>query len=371
MAFEKLWNCSSTGRISKCSVDRPIGKTLQHFGSQYISRLMDSVLVLATAAARVLNSTECVKTANDTTARDCIKSPQLLEQLLAMDERGYSGHLKLDDERNLLDIIDITQFLDGDFNEYTKAAASYDMKVCKGRCKEEFTVKSVSWKYHILNDGLKAPESTCNSRCKLGERQFWRNRCCVSCVACSPDERLYENNCKKCPREEWPDKSTNFTTCVGLTFTNPSLGKPVNIVFLTLCIIGLLVSIAVGAFFVYNRETFEIKASSRELSVIKLVAIALGYTTAVTFLVTASRLACLINFIMFTVSFNLIYGPLLVKTVRIYRIFALSVSAGGRRKLKLIGSIYQIIFCVILFLIQVNVYLFVGDRVFFRERQTG
>ena len=371
MAFEKVWNCSSTGRISKCSVDRPIGEIFLHFGLQYISRLMDSVLVLATAAARVLNSTECVKAATDTTVRDCIKSPQLLEQLLAMDERGYSGHLKLDDERNLLDIIDITQFLDEGFSDYTQEVASYDMKVCKGTCKEEFTVNSISWKYHLLNDGLKAPESTCNSECKPGERQFWRNRCCVSCVACSPDERLYENNCKKCPQEEWPDKSTNFTTCVGLTFTNPSLGQPVNIVFLTLCIIGLLVSIAVGAFFVYNRETFEIKASSRELSIIKLVAIALGYTTAVTFLVTASRLACLINFIMFTVSFNLIYGPLLVKTVRIYRIFTFSVSAGGRRKLKLIGGTYQIIFCAILFLIQVNDYLSVGDRVFFREKQTG
>ena len=325
-------------------------------------------MVLATAAARVLNSTECVKAANDTTVRDCIKSPQLLNQLLAMDERGYSSHLKLDNERNLLDIIDIIQFIGEGLNNYVQKVASFDMKVCNGTCKEEFTVKSVSWKYHLLNEGLKAPESTCNSRCNLRERQYRHNKCCVYCVACRPEERLYENSCTECPREEWPDKSTNFTTCVGLTFTKPSLDQPVTITFLTLCIIGLLVSIAVGAFFVYNRDTFQIKASSRELSAIKLFAIAFGYTTAVTFLLTASRLACLFNFIMFSVSFNLIYGPLLVKTVRIYRIFTLSVSAGGGRKLKLIGGTYQIVFCAILFLIQVNVYLSVGDRVFFSER---
>ena len=68
-------------------------------------------------------------------------------------------------------------------------------------------------------------------------------------------------------------------------------------------------------------------------------------------------MTCVVNFVMFSVSFNLIYGPLLLKTVRIYRIFYSSVSAVGGLRLRLIGSTYQLIFAFILLLIQVNAYL--------------
>ena len=324
---------------------------------------MDAVLILANAAARVLNTTDCANSIKST-ARECIKGPLLLKELMLTDEIGYSGYLTMDENGDRLDSIDIFQYIGDDLQEKVVAKFDPDPDLFNGG---SFYAGKVSWEYHNLAKGMTYPESHCSRRCKPGEMRIPLNFCCVRCIACRPNERLVENKCRACPPHERPDKTTNFTTCVGITFKMRILSDPILVVEIVLSAIGLLVCIAVGVFFVYHKNTYVIKASSRELSSIMLFAIFLGYLTALSFLAIPSRLTCIINFVMFSASFNLIYGPLLVKTVRIYRIFSMSISATGGTKLKLIGAIYQVIFSFVLLLFQVNYYL----TVWLWERRVG
>ena len=312
---------------------------------------MDAVLILANATARVLDSADCANSTNSTVrVRDCIKGPQLLEELLFTDQDGYSGYLMMDENGDLLDLIEIFQYLGDDLEESLVARFAASSYLYEGNT----TTGSVSWRYHYLSKGMTHPESHCNSMCKRGDIRIPLDSCCVRCLSCRPNERLVGYNCQACPSYKWPDKATNFTTCIDFTFKMRILSDPVYIVQMVLSTIGLLVCIAVGVFFVYHRNNDVIKASSREMSSIMLFAIALGYTTALSFLAIPSRLTCIINFVMFSASFNLMYGTLLVKTVRIYRIFSISVSGAGRMKLKLIGGAYLVILSFVLLLFQVN-----------------
>ena len=313
--------------------------------------MLDSVGILASAAARVLKSAACAN-ATHSNARACIKGPQLLEQLLATEQEGYSGYLKLDENGDRLGSYDISQYI-GDNLAGRKVAVFSTVS------NELFTTQMITWEHHNLPTGGTVPESRCSKPCKPGEiRITEKSKCCWSCKACNRHEFIERNACQECPPNTWPDKATNLTKCTRITLTMRIFSSPSYIVLLVLSAIGLLVCIAVGGFFVCYEETYVIQASCRELTSMMLFAIALGYTTSVTFLATPSRLLCVVNFVMFSVSLNLVYGPLLVKTVRIYRIFRLTVSPTGgmkMKRLKLISGTYQIIFSLTILLIQVNV----------------
>ena len=345
-----MWNCSLTSSAEgrpRCPTDRPIGETYDPVQVKGISLLMDTVLILASAAARVLKSADCANSTKST-ARKCIKGPQLLKELMTTHRNGSSGYLKLDENGDRFDSFDVFQYIGDD---------SVGTKVAEFNTKEKSLLKTgtVTWQYHRLTDGMTYPESRCSKPCKLREMRIQQKlKCCWRCKACRPNEILVQNNCQPCPQYQWPDRATNFTACLGITLRKRFLGHPIHLVQMVLSVVGLLVCIAVSVFFVYHKNTYVIKASSRELSFIMLFAIALGYTTTLSFLAIPSRLTCSINFAMFTASFNLIYGPLLVKTVRIYRIFSMSVSSTGGMKLKLIGGVYQVFFSFVLLFFQVS-----------------
>ena len=272
--------------------------------------------------------------------------------------------MKLDENGDLMGDFDIFQYVDDDLNTVTVSGfdTSTDLLTHKQR---------PTWIYHRLAKGETFPNSRCSEPCHPGEIRILRMvKCCWRCKACRLNEFVEQNECRPCPENEWPDKTFNFTRCIEVTLRMRIFSDPVRIVQLVLSIMGLLACVAVGAFFVYHGNNRVIKASSRELSAEILFAIALGYATALSFLAIPSKLTCIVNFVMFSVSFNLIYGPLLVKTVRIYRIFYSSVSAAGALRLRMIGSSYQLIFSFILLIIQVTVYIITDNR-FQRERQRG
>ena len=350
-AFERSWDCSSTGGIPKCPMDKPIGEKYSIAILESVGRLLDSVGILANAAARVLKSAAC-ENITHSNARACIKGPQLLEQLLATEQEGYSGYLKLDENGDRLGSYDISQYI-GDNLAGRKVA------VFSSVSNKLFITQTITWEHHNLPNSGTVPESRCSRPCKPGEvRITQKEKCCWSCKACNRHEFIKKNTCQACPPNTWPDRAANLTRCMHITLAMRILSSPSYIVLLLLSAIGLLVCIAVGGFFVCYEETYVVKASCRELTSMMLFAVALGYTTSVTILATPSRLLCIVNFVMFSVSLNLVYGPLLVKTVRIYRIFCLSVSPTWgvkRKRLKLISGTYQIIFSFIILLIQVNV----------------
>ncbi|GFS05343.1 metabotropic glutamate receptor-like [Elysia marginata] len=195
------------------------------------------------------------------------------------------------------------------------------------------------------------PESSCRRMCKPGEVSvIFKSPCCWDCRPCRNNEIVTRNGtkCSQCPLFHWPDKSSGLTICTPIPadytkFTDLSVMFEVA----TSCL-GIVVSLAVCVAFVCLRESKVIKASGRELSSIQLFAIVLGYSTMLLYAAPPSDVSCRVAYFLFCLTLDLLYAALLVKSVRIYRIF----NAGGKgtRGLRLVSPLSQVIIvcCIVL-----------------------
>ena len=111
--------------------------------------------------------------------------------------------------------------------------------------------------------------------------------------------------------------------------------------------------------YVYFREEKVIKASSRELSFLQLVAIFLGYVTTLVYTAKPTHMNCATAYFLFCLTFNLIYAALLVKAVRIYRIF--NSATKGNAQLKAVSPVSQILIASSIVLGQVRCYTYIVE----------
>lgn len=95
-----------------------------------------------------------------------------------------------------------------------------------------------------------------------------------------------------------------------------------SIVAVTLSVVGLLATLATAAVFACHNNTPVVKASTRELTYIILVGMALCYLTTFPLLAVPSKINCTLSRILPGFSFSLIFAALLTKTNRIARILA-------------------------------------------------
>ncbi len=84
----------------------------------------------------------------------------------------------------------------------------------------------------------------------------------------------------------------------------------------------LIITVTFISILYHYRERKLIKASGKESMAIIMGGIVLAYCTVFMFIMTPSQLACYCSHFGFNVAVTLIYAPLLVKTNRVYRIFA-------------------------------------------------
>jgi hypothetical protein len=89
-----------------------------------------------------------------------------------------------------------------------------------------------------------------------------------------------------------------------------------------------------------------------------LLAIGVGYVVMVLLLAPPTGVTCRISFILFCLSVAMLYGPLLVRALRIFRIFEASKKSAARPKY--VETMHQLIFCLALIVIQVT-----AKRVFY------
>ena len=199
----------------------------------------------------------------------------------------------------------------------------------------------------------------CNQNCRLHEVTLTisQSLCCWRCYACHPNERLVENStdCEKCPIFTWPDKRTNYSTCTPIQPLTMA-DKKVYIGFMTIVSgIGILVCLLMALFLYRKRNSRVIKASSRELSALMLIGILMGYIVILTLSMPANTITCKMNFFMCNLSLTLIYAPMVVRIVRIYRIFKLKSGTISIRKLSCVSPTTQVsLACGILAIVCLN-----------------
>ncbi|GFN89549.1 metabotropic glutamate receptor-like [Plakobranchus ocellatus] len=208
---------------------------------------------------------------------------------------------------------------------------------------------------------VSVPESVCSKPCKPGQFLIQREPapCCWECRACRDNERLVRGNasCELCAAFTWPDPETGYQTCAMIPVTYPQISELLPTLQIFLGVLALVILLIIVLCYVYFRETRVIKAASRELSVLQMAATFLGFITVILFQVTPDPLVCGALYFLFCLSFALLYCPLLVKAVRIYRIFD-STSKSTRRP-KFVSPVSQIAMTGCLVLIQILLCVFV------------
>ena len=196
-------------------------------------------------------------------------------------------------------------------------------------------------------------ESVCSKPCK--KKQFpvkQEVHCCWICRECRSNEIIInQTSCGACPVTFWPDDES-AATCVSI---EPIYLKSTDIIaigLIFLACLSLIMTIILIILFYKNRGEKLIRASGRELMTIIMGGITLAYLIVFTFITKPTTVFCYISHFGFNISVSLIYGPLLMKTNRVYRIFS-----GGKKGVKtfrFISSSSQLFMTIIIILMQVS-----------------
>ena len=356
--WEKVFNCSFDNKT--CSA---ISK--QDFASYFnksfpfVDRVADAVLMMANASSRLLNSTKC----SGQKSRDCLTGPNLLRELKATRQMGYAGWLELDANGDRPSPFTIYQLKppSSQGGALTRAVvAKYDMLTGIVTY-----VNNISWHRNLFGEGRDQPESRCSDACKPREkREQEKVDCCWTCVACAVNEYVTDNGtqCIRCRNFFWPDPNLTSSSCSPIPpYTPWTLSTSARATQITLALLCLVAAVSVFVFFLRHGQHTVIRASSRQLSFLMLLAIVHGYTTVIMLLAPPNDVTCRITFLLFCLSFTLLYGSLLVRTVRIFRIFRANLKSTMYPSMT--DGITQVFLSLGLLLVQVSLPSSVGGNV--------
>ncbi len=284
----------------------------------------------------------------------CVKGKELLPFMKNISFTGLSGDIQFNTAGDMLAEYIIYQYINknnthshniiGSWNQNTDSLNLFENMVDWSMLKEDINgYESVS----------NMPSSVCSLPC--ANKQFPVRQelpCCWICSRCRNNEIIVNSSsCSACPRAFWPDE-VNATDCVSI---EPTYMKPTDII--ASCLIGvnalmLIVAIIFIMIFFINKKMKLIKASGKEFMAIILVGITLAYIIAFLFVLKPTREFCFATHFGFNIAATLIYVPLLVKTVRVYRIFAASEKFD--QNLRCLSLDSQMAVMLILFLLQVG-----------------
>ena len=172
----------------------------------------------------------------------------------------------------------------------------------------------------------KAIESVCAKPCQPGEFYIQGELpCCWDCRRCRNNEIVVSNTttCEPCPPLTWPDNIT-FTTCQTIP---PTLITWSDLYGLGLTIfsgIGLLCTITVTALATIHRSRRVVRGASLQMITIILLGLFITFANVPLLIHEPSKIVCVCNRLAFSLSSTLIFGPLFVKTCRVYLVFSAS-----------------------------------------------
>ena len=151
----------------------------------------------------------------------------------------------------------------------------------------------------------------------------------------------------------WGNNPTEGSSyCVPIPETFLRFNHAWSIVLILLAILGLLCVITATVIFAIYWNTPVIKSSGREQMVILLIGITLSFIMAFIFVSPPVLGVCVVRTIGFWLALPLMFGALLVKIVRVARIF---FNKSGLTHLKFTEFYYQILFTLLLVLGQIIV----------------
>ncbi|XP_077992140.1 metabotropic glutamate receptor-like [Glandiceps talaboti] len=325
----------------------------EHFSqSSGVSPIIDAVHVFALGYHTYLNERCNTSSANDMTYQSCIHTNlanltrgNVLNILLNTNFSGKTGQIRFTKEGDYLGkyILRNLQVVDGSYKmvKVGEWDSQYQHRLL-------LNVEDLQW-----NSGsgqLGRPSSVCSEPCRTGHAVVPLDMCCWGCFRCQDNEiTVNGTTCVGCGVHQWP--SEDRVSCEPIIATYLKWTDPWSIMSSLFCSIGLLLSILATIGYIYHRNHFLIKSSSRELSAILLVAVVLCYLTCIVLLAKPTKSTCCTVRISYMLCFTLIYSPTLTKAIRIYRIF--NRSHKSMKSLKATSSASQLLIATLFLLPQI------------------
>ena len=189
------------------------------------------------------------------------------------------------------------------------------------------------------------PESQC-SRCQPGQfRRLVQSSCCGICDPCLGQQFSNTSiafNCSVCDDESWGNNPmVGSNSCVPIQESFLSFRHPYSIIIMIIAVIGLIGVVFTSIVFGIQWTTPVVKSSGREQMIILLVGILLSYISAFFYISPPLPTICGFQRWMFWSSFSIMFGALLVKVIRVARIFLQNESL---KSPKFTEPYYQVLF---------------------------
>ena len=201
--------------------------------------------------------------------------------------------------------------------------------------------------------GIEEIISICSDPCNEGMVRSIINQNCQTCFKCIPcvgptySMNSSTTNCSLCIDNHWGnDPLSGSTHCVPVKVQHLDYSNGWSIVSMCIASIASIILIIIIVIFVINWNTPVVKSSGREQMVMLLVGI--GICCILTFVIVAppSTVVCVFQRIDVWFWFSLAFGALLVKIIRVTRIFY-SIKSSVKRP-SFTEPIYQVIFTIVI-----------------------
>ena len=199
---------------------------------------------------------------------------------------------------------------------------------------------------NVIND---IPRSACSVACKEGNRRSITNPNCPACFECIPctgpnyAANNSVNNCSLCSHDHWGNNPLSGSThCVPVKVRQLEYSNGWAIAAVTIASIGILTLGVIIVIFAIHWNTPVVKSSGREQMIMLMVGVGLCFGLTYIVVSPPSTAVCVVHRIGVWFCFSLAFGALMIKIIRVARIFYWRNSLAKRPPFT--DPIHQVIF---------------------------
>ena len=220
-----------------------------------------------------------------------------------------------------------------------KEVGSWHFNETRQRGTLNLSISSITWNWGNYKT------TSCYKNCNEGEiedRGPDGENCCFKCQKCSIfDEIVRNNTCQKCKKFEVP--SSSRINCLPLPRIYISSKSTPVLVLELAALIGILLTFCIIGIFVKYRRSRVVKSTGRHLSITMMLSVTISLCASIIFFLQPTLIRCGMQKILLGQCLGAFYIPMLLKTVRIYRIF--EASKNFIRNPMLVSTKSQMIIC--------------------------
>ena len=356
--FEEFYQAVFNCRVNEtCNQSQPITDHVDYRQGNFIPLVIDAVYSVAHALNSYLSDNCDQPVLWYRNNRTCsgqkrkLDGATLLEYIHRVNFTSPTGNLiNFDSNGNVEGRYEILNY-----QKRTTASGQVDYQFVpvgqwEGMATNRLNLTNNDLQFGLSADGsvLSARQSQC-SACGPGKvSRTVEGSCCGTCDSCRSKSFSNEsdnNKCFTCAKYEWGNNPLNGSNaCVALEESYLRYENPWSIVLIISAIIGLIgvvfVAVVLGIFW----NTAIVKSSGREQMIILLIGISLCFLLTFLFVSKPSTGICVFQRAGLWLSFSVILGALLVKLVRITRIF---LRGQVSTRPKFTGPGWQILFTIL------------------------